>query len=63
MQLILSGNADFNGFKKIFITQSFTEEAQSYSELIFINPLGAIVPEGFLIGKIINEDFSLCLCG
>ena len=34
---------------KIFITQSFTEEAQSYTEKIFFNPLGAIAPEGLIM--------------
>ena len=48
---------------KIFITQSCTEEAQSYTELVFFKPLDAIVFEEFLIGKIIYEIFPLCLCG
>ena len=55
MTLILTGDADLSGFFKVFITQRFTEKK-------YFNPLGTIVPEGFLIGKIINEDFSLCLC-
>ena len=49
MQLILSGNADLYGFKKIFITQSFTEEAQSFTEKKFFNSLGAIVSERFFM--------------
>ena len=55
--LILTGNADLSGFFKVFITQSFTENTQRFTEEKYFNPLGTIVPEGFLIGKIINEDF------
>ena len=34
---------------KIFITQSYTEEAQSYTELVFFKPLDAIVFEEFFM--------------
>ena len=61
--LIPSGNADLNGFLKFFITQSCTEEAQRFTEKKYFKSLGTIVPEGFLIGKIIYEIFPLCLCG
>ena len=61
--LIPLENADLSGFFKVFITQSCTEEAQSYTELVFFKPLDAIVFEEFLIGKIIYEIFPLCLCG
>ena len=37
---------------KIFITQSCTEEAQSYTELVFFKPLDAIVFEGVFLWKI-----------
>ena len=60
--LIHTGNADLSRFFKVFITQCFTENTQSFTEKKYFNPLGTIVPEGFLIGKIINEGFSLCLC-
>ena len=38
---------------KIFITQSFTEEAQSYTEKIFFNSLYEIAPVVFIF-RIIN---------
>ena len=37
------------GLQKFYITQSATEDAQRFTEEIFLNPLGAIVPEGFLM--------------
>ena len=40
---------------KIFITQSFTEEAQSYTEKIFFNSLYEIAPVVFIF-RIINQN-------
>ena len=41
---------------KIFITQSCTEEAQSYTELVFFKPLDGIVFEGVFYGKLMMEN-------
>ena len=42
-------NADISRSQKFYITQSFTEDTQSYTEKIFFNPLGAIAPEGLFM--------------
>ena len=45
-------------FLKFFITQSFTENTQRFTEKKYFNHLGTIVPERFLRVKILNADFS-----
>ena len=42
-------NAYISRFQKFYITQSFTEDTQSYTEKIFFNPLGSIDPEGLFM--------------
>ena len=58
MQLILTGDADLYGFFKVFITQSFTENTQRFTEKKYFNPLVTIVPERFLC-KIDEGSFRL----